>query len=125
MIFKLKTSKTTMDIFEEIGRSTNLQPYCLAKLAISMSLKLNDRLSLDDYKTDNLGLELNRQTISGEYDALIKCLVETYENRHIEEDEYFPKNMKAHIDRGAKVLYSDFKYGGNFIMNLINHDKSI
>ncbi len=114
-----------MEIYNEIGSSTNLQPYCLAKLSISMSLKNKSLLSLEDYKTDNLGLELNRQTICGEFDSLIKCLIETYENRHLDEEEYFPKIMKAHIDRGAKFLFSEFKYGGNFILNLINSDANI
>ena len=125
MIFKLKTSKRTMDIYDEISRSTNLQPYCLAKLSISMSLNDSNLLGTEDFKTDNNGLELNRQTITGEFDTLIKCLVETYENRHIDEKEYFPKIMKAHIDRGAKFLYSEFKYGGNFIINLINSSKHL
>lgn len=29
------------------------------------------------------------------------------ENRHIEDDEYFQKYTKAHLDRGAKTLYSE------------------
>ena len=36
------------------------------------------------------------------------------ENRHIEDDEYFQKYIKAHLDRGAKMLYSEFKYNKDF-----------
>lgn len=39
MIFKLKTSKKTQEIFEEIGKSTALKPYTLVKHAIAWSLK--------------------------------------------------------------------------------------
>ena len=35
MIFKLKTSKKTMEIFEMIGQKTNLQPFSLSKMSNS------------------------------------------------------------------------------------------
>ena len=75
MVFKIKTSKRTMECFEEIGASENLAPFALSKLAISMSLKSNQPLSEEDFKTDNQGLELNRQTITAEYDFLYKSLI--------------------------------------------------
>ena len=70
MIFKIRTCEKTMKLFEEISASTNYAPFILSKLAISMSLKSKMPLNDDDFKTDSLGLELNRQTITGEYDAL-------------------------------------------------------
>ena len=39
MIFKLKTSQKTQQIFAEIGKSTSLKPYTLVKHAIAWSLK--------------------------------------------------------------------------------------
>ena len=33
MGFRLKTSKKTKEIFEEIGSSTNLKPFALCKIA--------------------------------------------------------------------------------------------
>ena len=66
MIFKLKTSKKTQEIFEEIGKSTALKPYTLVKHAIAWSLKKQGKITSFDSDTD--GLELNRQTITGEYD---------------------------------------------------------
>ena len=39
MGFRLKTSKKTKEIFEEIGSSTNLKPFALCKIAIALSLK--------------------------------------------------------------------------------------
>ena len=93
MIFKLKTSKKTQEIFEEIGKSTALKPYTLVKHAIAWSLKEQGKITSFDSDTD--GLELNRQTITGEY------------------EEYFPKYMKAHIDRGAILLESRYKHAGD------------
>ena len=125
MVFKIKTSKKTEELFLAIEASENLQPYALSKLAISLSLKSETPLSEDDFKTDNNGLELNRQTITGEYDELYKCLVTMKENRHVDDDEYFQKYIKAHLDRGAALLYSEFRYGGDFITHLLSGERGI
>lgn len=122
MIFKIRTSKKTMEIFEEIGASENLQPFILAKLALSMSLKSGQPLTEKQLKTDTLGLELNRQTITGEFDNLYKCLIEVFEGKHIDEDEYLPKYLKAHLDRGAVMIHSEFRYGRDFLLQLLNDD---
>ncbi len=125
MVFKIKTSKNTMDMFEEISSSTNYAPFILSKLALSLSIRSKKALEEKDFKTDNLGLELNRQTITGEWDILYKCLIEMFENRHIEEDEYFQKYLKAHLDRGAKMLYGEFKYNSDFLLSMLSDNKSI
>lgn len=125
MVFKIRTSKKTMSIFEEIAASTNYAPFILSKLSISLSIKSEKPLEDADFKTDTYGLELNRQTITAEWDDLYKCLISMAENRHIEDDEYFQKYLKAHLDRGAHMLYSEFKYNRNFIIALINEKSGI
>lgn len=125
MIFKIRTSKRTMEIFEEIGASEHLQPFALSKLAISMSIKDNKKLSDSDFDTDNNGLELNRQTITGEYDELYKGLIEMHEKKHITDEEYFQKYLKAHLDRGAKLIYSEYKYEKDFLLGLLKEQKGI
>ena len=87
MIFKIKTSAKTMKIFEEINSNKKLQPYILSKIAISLSLKSEKPLTDKNLKTDNKGLELNRQTITGEFDLLYKVLIEVFEGKKIEENE--------------------------------------
>lgn len=114
-----------MDIFEEINGAENLPPFILSKLAIAMSLKSKNPLVEDDFHRDTNGLELNRQTITGEYDDTYKCLIEMFEGRHLEDDDYFQKYLKAHLNRGAKMLYSEYKYGGDFIVQLLNSEGSI
>ena len=125
MIFKIRTSKKTMSIFEEIAASTNYAPFILSKLSISLSIKSEKPLEDADFKTDTYGLELNRQTITSEWDQLYKCLIEIDENRYIEDDEYFQKYIKAHLDRGAKMLHSEFKYNKDFLMSLLDDKKGI
>jgi hypothetical protein len=125
MVFKIKTSKKTMQLFEEMTASTNYAPFILSKLSISISIKSGVALEDSDFKTDTYGLELNRQTITSEWDQLYKCLIEIEENRYIEDDEYFQKYIKAHLDRGAKMLHSEFKYNKDFLISLLDDKKGI
>lgn len=125
MVFKIRTSKKTMQCFEEISTSENLQPFILSKLSISLSLKSKKPLDENDFKTDTMGLELNRQTITAEYDDLYKSLIELFEGHHISDDDYFQKYLKAHLDRGACMLHSEFRYGGDFILNLLKETSGI
>lgn len=126
MVFKLKTSKETQAIFEEIGAVVHLQPFALCKLAIAMSLRNDEQLSEEDFKSDFEGLELNRQTITGEYDDLFKALIISNTRLWLSDEEYFPKYLKPHIDRGAKRLYSEYKYSNNnFYKHLLSLDKGI
>ena len=125
MVFKIRTAKRTMEIFAEIEGSENLQPFVLAKLAIAISLKSENALTEEDFKTDNNGLELNRQTITAEYDLLYKSLINMTEGKHISDDEYFQKYLKAHLDRGAKMIHSEFKYSKDFLLALLSNESGI
>lgn len=125
MIFKLKTSKETMEIFEVIGQSANLQPFALSKLAIALSIASNSPLKENDFLTNSDGLELNRQTITGDHDNLFKAIITNEVGQQLNEETYFPRYLKAHLDRGAKFLESEFKYSKNFIEHLCKLDESI
>lgn len=111
MGFRLKTSKKTKEIFEEVGKSTNLKPFALSKIAVALSLK--DETSINEYKNDDTnGLELQRATVTGEFDFIFKALIEVNLNRNITDDEYYPYYMKLHMDRGAELLANQYKYSG-------------
>ena len=111
MGFRLKTSKKTKELFEELGASTNLKPFALSKIAVSMSL--NHNIPIDEYESlDTNGLELQRSTVTGEFDDIFKALIEINLGRHITDDEYYPHYMKLHMDRGAELLYNKYKYSG-------------
>ena len=125
MVIKIRTSKRTMQYFEEIQASTNYPPFILAKLSISMSLKSGTPLNAIDFRTDAFGLELNRQTITGEWDSMFKCLIEMFEQKHINDDDYVQKYLKAHLDRGAKMIYSEFKYHYDFLLALLSGKAAI
>lgn len=127
MGFRLKTSLETKEIFEELGNRMNLKPFALSKLAISMSL--TNKEPIENFKSlDNNGLELNRQTITAQYDLLFKTLIEQHAGKHLTDDEYFPTHAKLHIDRGAIMLKNRYNYSSNlehFINQIVQKDISI
>lgn len=92
MIFRLKTSKQTQEIFEELERRTNFKPYTLVKHAIAWSVA--EKTSVKDFKSDSNGLDLNRQTITGDNEEYFKAMFELIEGRFLGEDEFFPKYVK-------------------------------
>ena len=111
MGFRLKTSKKTKEIFEEIGASSNLKPFALSKIAIALSLKDSNSIDLYD-ETDTNGLELQRSTVTGEFDNVYKSLMEVNLNKHLTDDEYYPLYTKKHIDKGTEILQNLYKYSG-------------
>ena len=45
--------------------------------------------------------------------------------RSLTEDEYFPKTVKAHLDRGARLLENEDRYTKNLYMGLCNLEKAV
>ena len=124
MINKLHTSMQTQEIFNALVQSLGLQPFILSKLAIALSIR-KGKIDLEDYKTDNDGLELSRQTIFGDHDLLFKSLIINVEDRSINEEEYFPSIVKAHLDRGARLLEDEKRYTRDFYNHLCMLDMNI
>ncbi len=124
MINKLRTSAHTQEIFNTLGQSLGLQPFILSKLAIALSVR-KGKLASEDYNTDNDGLELSRQTIFGDHDLLFKSLIINREDRAINDEEYFPTIVKAHLDRGAQLLEDEKKYSKDFYNHLCRLDMNL
>ena len=124
MANKLRVSKNTQQIFSKVGAKNGLQPFALAKLAIALSVK-KGALGESDFNTDNEGQELNRQTIFGDHDLIFKCLIMMNSGAPLTEDEYFPKTVKAHLDRGAQLLKNEDRYTKDLYVSLCNLEKTI
>lgn len=111
MIFRLKTSKQTQEILEELERRTNYKPYTLVKHAIAWSVA--EKTSVENFISDSNGLDLNRQTITGDNEDYFKAMFELIEGKLLDEEEFFPKYVKAHIDRGSKLLLDMYNHAGS------------
>lgn len=125
MAFKLKTSKKTSEIIDRLEVSTNMPCFTLVKLAMALSLRSNKPLQDDDFQTNTLGRELNRQTITGDADTTYKCLMELYVQKHLTDEEFFPVHVKAHIDRGIVLLDQEARYSGDLLAHLTELEKGI
>lgn len=124
MAFKLKASQQTEEIFNRVEVSERLPWTTLMRLALSLSIRQGSLMEIELY-SDNLGRELNRQTITGDADSLYKCLIELQEGRHITDEEYFPTYVKAHLDRGARLLEQEKKYSRDLLVHLTELDKGL
>lgn len=124
MGYKLKTSKETEEILCRIEASENLPWPTLMRLALSLSIKQGPLMSIELF-TDSQGRELNRQTVTGEFDAIYKCLIELTEGQHLSDDEFFPQYIKGHLDRGASLLDREHKYSKEFLVHLAALEKGL
>lgn len=124
MTNKLHTSRQTQQIFTNLGQTLNLPPYILSKLSIALSVRVG-KLKDVDFGADNDGLELSRQTIFGDHDLLFKEVIINTEKTALTEEEYFPTIVKAHLDRGAKLLENEKRYSKDFYNHLCNLDADI
>ena len=124
MTNKLHTSVKTQEIFGALGQSLNLQPFILSKLAIALSIR-KGALVPSDFETDNNGLELSRQVIFGDHDLLFRSLIIKNEGRAVREEDYFPDLVKAHLDRGAKLLENEKRYTKDFYNHLCRLDSNL
>ena len=123
MVFRTKTSKKTMEIFSYIQQREYLQPFILAKISIALAIR--KKYKFEGVIAATLGLDLNRQTITGENDLLFKKLIEINEGRNIPEEEYFPNYVKAYMDKGAEILEQEYKYSQDIYKHLVELDKGI
>jgi Domain of unknown function (DUF1832). len=124
MTNKLHTSSQTQERFGLLSQSLGLQPFILSKLSIALSIRMG-KLNAEDFNTDNDGLELSRQTIFGDHDLLFKSLIIYNAGFPISEEEFFPAYVKAHLDRGSKLLYDEKRYSKDFYNHLCNLDDNI
>jgi DNA sulfur modification protein DndE len=85
-----------MDIFTDLQNKTNLKPFALAKLAIALSLKKDYKTLI--FNTDTNGLDLNKQTITGKYDVMYRCLIE------LAEEYKYAKDFISHLANLEEAL---------------------
>ena len=111
--------KTKLDVESKLNElQSGLQVSSKAavmRLAIAYSLKINDDPRIIDLKLEKYdirkqnGADYNRFTIFGDDELIYKVMMEQHLQKHLSDDEFFPEMTNAHIERGIKDLYADFK----------------
>lgn len=117
MNFRLKTSKYTGDTLVALQASTGLTWNILSRIAIALSLK---DPSLPPHVENKSGVDIHRNALTGENDYVFKALIKQHAKRNITDDEYFPTLFNAHLERGIKLLDSEYKHAGNYEKLLVN-----
>ena len=87
MNFRLKTSQETGEILKSLQNSTGLTWNVLSRIAVAMSL--NDPTPPSEVP-NTTGVEIHRNTMTGEHDYVYKALIRQHAGYHVPEEEYFP-----------------------------------
>lgn len=117
MNFRLKTSKLAGETLKNLSSSTGLTWNVLSRIAVAMSL--NDPTPPPPVQDKN-GVDISRNTMTGEFDYIYKAMITQHEGKSITEDEYFPNLFNAHLERGIKLLNSEYNLAGNYEKLLTN-----
>ncbi|MCG3255678.1 MAG: DndE family protein [Candidatus Heimdallarchaeota archaeon] len=107
---RLKTSKQTEDILNELEYKFNLPRNIILRYAISLSL-VDDKSEIK-IQSNSSGLELTRSTLTGEFDSIFKGIISIKKEKQIDDDEFF-EDMKFHADRGTILLKNLYDFEGN------------
>lgn len=118
MNFRLKTSKQTEELLKKLSNSTGYTWNILSRIAVALSLQ---DTTIPELVTDTSGVDIARNTMTGEYDYLYKALITQHAGQPIAEDDYFPDLFNAHLERGIILLNGEYDLAGNtdrFLTNL-------
>ena len=56
---------------------------------------------------------------------IFKALIVNCQSKAVTEDEYFPDMVKAHLDRGAKLLDDEKRYSKDFYNHMCHLDANL
>jgi len=129
MNLRLKTTVEVESKLNELQSALQLSSKAaVMRLAIAFSLKMSGdprivdgRIEKYDLKKQN-GADYNRFTIFGTDDNLYKALMQQHLLNSIDDDTFFPELTNAHLCRGIKEIYAEFKLANNrerFIKELL------
>lgn len=105
---KVKISEESTKKLSRLKGLTGLTPNILCRLGICLSLNDPTLPSFEPIEED--GMEFNRYTLIGEYDAYYIALVkERFHLDGLETTLDLTKYFKAHLNRGVQLLYNRVK----------------
>lgn len=108
-ISKVKISQDVTIKLRNLHGKTGLTPNIL--LRVGFGLSLQDSSHIDPVKYPQDGMELNRYTITGEFDKGFVALLREWlvRNRHQIADNVEADFFRAHLNRGAILLSARVK----------------
>nr|MBQ4453181.1 DndE family protein [Clostridia bacterium] len=123
MITRLRTSKESKERLVYLNTVLRMSSYAIIlRYAVMRSVLVDKNVEGDpDAKVLNYGgFEITRKTLFGDNEIIYKLLTNS---ELIDDEDFFPKRINMHIERGLKLMEGDYKLSGNkerFIKNYIN-----
>lgn len=113
MQIRLRTSKESKELLFSINSLLRMSSYAVVlRYALIRSIQSSIPIEKDpeaDVK-NNSGFEITRSTLFGKNEIIYKLLMNAAE---LEDELFFPDLVNRHIERGLKLLNSDYKLAGN------------
>lgn len=120
---RLRTSKEAKEILLALNSALRMSSNAIIlRYAIIRSIQADKKIEEDpDAKVmNNSGFEITRNTLFGDKEIIYKLLLN---GNQMDDEEFFPKLVNMHIERGLKIMERDYKLAGNkekFIKNYIS-----
>lgn len=108
---RLYTSLEAKNILTDLESRTKLTPNIICRYGIILSIKSGMTLK---FNYDNNGQEFHRPILTGEYDIVFRELIKSIEQEYINDDDYFSKYLKAHLENGVRLLKNEIDLCGSF-----------
>ena len=114
MNLRLKTSMEVESKLNELQSFLQVSSRAaVMRLAIGYSLKIKEPVDSNYNIKNQQGTDYNRFTIFGNDELFYKVMMEEHVRNHLEDEDFFPGYTNAHIERGIKELYADYKLYNN------------
>lgn len=117
---QIKTTAESREFLEELRRRSLGRPNIWARTALGLSLGVVEEPTLGPY--DNNGTEFKFGTLLGDDEEVFNSLLVQRHKRQIP-DEEFTVLVKAHVERGLKLLRQEFnrvnKKGDELMLSLL------
>ena len=112
MFNNIKTSSANKERVTWLTRKLNLgTENVVARLAVSRSLDVDGKLSLDEIQNSG-GKEYSRRVLLGEYEEVYLGMIATKYDLH-RSDERISKYLKLHLDAGIELIFEELQENPN------------
>ncbi len=105
-LYRLRLSEQVSHHLSLLKARTGLTPNILCRIGFCLSLNDPAIPNLDDYP-DDTEKEINRHTLTGQWDSLFVALVKErcYRDGQLFDEENLANYFRAHVNRGVLLLY--------------------
>ena len=102
MSSKLKLSQKSTEQLDYLSSALSLRKNIVCRIALATSLRENSPPEID--LSDLSGLEFNKSTILGTDEMVFRALITQHYGKHISDDSFFNKYVRAEIISGLNIL---------------------